>query len=274
MSRDPDHHHRHSIRLRGYDYSQPGAYFITVWDDLPRHFPSIIVDALVIMPNHVRGIIILTECPTTSTPPGAETAPLRPPTVGEIVAHFKPHHIDPTGRGDRAPTAADRGGDRGVLQVRVCGLDQPRTRRAGRGRVAAQLQRPHHPRDGVTCRVPEVHCVEPGSLGGRQGEREETVTHRSSHRRGVVSAPRGGGCAGNQRTTGRGRGAVSGPRGGGCAGNQRTTGRGRGAVSAPLVGSQRTVCRRDAISAPLVGLLHAPSSPRRSFPSRMSATRA
>jgi len=118
MSRDRDHHHRHSTRLRGYNYSQPGAYFITVcthrrvrmfgevvgvevrpseagrmvqstWDDLPRHFPSITVDALVIMPNHVHGIIILTECPTTSTLPDAETAPLRPPTVGEIVAHLK-----------------------------------------------------------------------------------------------------------------------------------------------------------------------------------------
>ena len=27
---DPDRHHRHSIRLEGYDYSQPGAYFVTV----------------------------------------------------------------------------------------------------------------------------------------------------------------------------------------------------------------------------------------------------
>jgi putative transposase len=27
---DPDQHHRRSIRLRGYDYMQVGAYFITI----------------------------------------------------------------------------------------------------------------------------------------------------------------------------------------------------------------------------------------------------
>ena len=30
MPFDPDIHHRRSIRLRGYDYSQAGAYFVTV----------------------------------------------------------------------------------------------------------------------------------------------------------------------------------------------------------------------------------------------------
>src|SRR5580765_4981499 len=30
MPYDPDRHHRRSIRLRGYDYSQAGAYFVTV----------------------------------------------------------------------------------------------------------------------------------------------------------------------------------------------------------------------------------------------------
>ena len=30
MKFDPEIHHRHSIRLRGYNYSQPGAYFVTI----------------------------------------------------------------------------------------------------------------------------------------------------------------------------------------------------------------------------------------------------
>lgn len=30
MTYDPQRHHRRSIRLRGYDYPQPGAYFITI----------------------------------------------------------------------------------------------------------------------------------------------------------------------------------------------------------------------------------------------------
>ena len=30
MKFDPKIHHRRSIRLKGYDYSQPGAYFVTI----------------------------------------------------------------------------------------------------------------------------------------------------------------------------------------------------------------------------------------------------
>jgi putative transposase len=30
MKYDPTKHHRHSIRLKGYDYTQPGAYFVTI----------------------------------------------------------------------------------------------------------------------------------------------------------------------------------------------------------------------------------------------------
>lgn len=86
MSYDPDRHHRRSIRLRDYDYSQAGAYFITIctqgrecpfgeivdgtmilngagrmvekcWHDIPAHFPDIELDEFVVMPNHVHGIL-------------------------------------------------------------------------------------------------------------------------------------------------------------------------------------------------------------------------
>jgi hypothetical protein len=33
MPFDPDRHHRRSIRLRGYDYAQAGAYFVTICTD-------------------------------------------------------------------------------------------------------------------------------------------------------------------------------------------------------------------------------------------------
>ncbi len=90
MAYDPEKHHRRSIRLKGYDYTQPGAYFITIcthgreclfgeiidgemhlneagqivvqtWQDLPNHVPNVQLDAFVVMPNHVHGIIIITE---------------------------------------------------------------------------------------------------------------------------------------------------------------------------------------------------------------------
>jgi len=85
---DVSKHHRRSIRLRGYDYAQAGAYFVTivtrdrvclfgevvngemllndrggliqsVWDELPDHYPGVKCDAFIVMPNHVHGIIVL-----------------------------------------------------------------------------------------------------------------------------------------------------------------------------------------------------------------------
>jgi hypothetical protein len=81
MPYDPDRHHRRSIRLQGYDYTQPGAYFVTIctqqraclfedprlrgiaercWKALAHHRSPIILDAWVVMPNHVHGIIVIT----------------------------------------------------------------------------------------------------------------------------------------------------------------------------------------------------------------------
>jgi len=105
MTYNPDKHHRRSIRLQGYDYSQSGAYFVTIctfqreclfgeiadetirlgnygavvqtcWDDLPNHYSNVESDLFVVMPNHVHGIIVLSD-----TTPDAR-AGLRPaPTV-------------------------------------------------------------------------------------------------------------------------------------------------------------------------------------------------
>ena len=80
MKYDPRRHHRRSIRLKGYDYAQAGAYFVTictkgrecvledsvvegiilaVWHALPAWFPTIELDEFVIMPNHVHLIVWL-----------------------------------------------------------------------------------------------------------------------------------------------------------------------------------------------------------------------
>ncbi len=88
MTYNPAKHHRHSIRLKGYDYSQAGLYFITIccqdricrfghvengemvlnelgmvayneWAKLPERFPNIELDVFQIMPNHIHGIIAL-----------------------------------------------------------------------------------------------------------------------------------------------------------------------------------------------------------------------
>lgn len=81
MNYDPDKHHRRSIRLHGYDYTQPGAYFVTIctqnkeclfvdpvlrsvvatyWQAIPRHATNVNLDAWVVMPNHAHGIFVMT----------------------------------------------------------------------------------------------------------------------------------------------------------------------------------------------------------------------
>jgi putative transposase len=90
MNYNPDIHHRRSIRLRGYDYTRAGAYFLTActyareclfgqiaggdlhlsayglialecWQSIPEHCPSVDLDAFVVMPNHVHGILVLAD---------------------------------------------------------------------------------------------------------------------------------------------------------------------------------------------------------------------
>jgi putative transposase len=87
---DPNIHHRKSIHLKGYDYSQAGLYFITIcvqdrkclfgeifgsdgkmvlneagkiadecWLEIPKHFPNTVLHEHIIMPNHVHGIVEL-----------------------------------------------------------------------------------------------------------------------------------------------------------------------------------------------------------------------
>lgn len=96
MSYNPKIHHRKSIRIQGYDYSQEGLYFITIcthnreclfgnvgvqnleplqpqppkmilngaghaanecWLKIPEHFPNVVLHEHIVMPNHVHGII-------------------------------------------------------------------------------------------------------------------------------------------------------------------------------------------------------------------------
>jgi putative transposase len=74
--------------LRGYDYGQPGSYFVTIctkdqdyffgevrggvmglndlgciahacWAEIPDHFPRVEMDAFIVMPNHVHALIAL-----------------------------------------------------------------------------------------------------------------------------------------------------------------------------------------------------------------------
>ena len=115
---------RRSIRLKDYDYAQEGAYCVTIctqhrtclfgmvngdgdmeldvigqvvvdcWQAIPNHFPQVELDAFVVMPNHLHGILIINQ--GTGVGVGAtHVSPLREPrgpnkgSLGAIVGSFK-----------------------------------------------------------------------------------------------------------------------------------------------------------------------------------------
>jgi REP element-mobilizing transposase RayT len=109
---------RKNLRLPGYDYSQPGVYFVTIctakrehrfgtidagqmflndagtvvkqtWIDLRRRFPHVILDDFVVMPNHLHGIVVLRSLTPKRKPGAASGAPTRMATLSAIVRAFK-----------------------------------------------------------------------------------------------------------------------------------------------------------------------------------------
>lgn len=108
MPYNPDRPRRNSLRLKGYDYTQPGAYFVTLctknreclfgkivggiaqlneygnivvqsWQWLEQQYSYVELDAWVVMPNHLHGIIIITD--TSSN--------MKRKTLGRLVGAFK-----------------------------------------------------------------------------------------------------------------------------------------------------------------------------------------
>ncbi len=115
----PDH--RRSIRLKNYDYSAKGAYFITVctwnkkclfgeitsgtmrlsqagetaakcWEEIPVHFPQVTPDTFVIMPNHLHGILIIKDVHVGAknfSPKKGHRPRGTSKTIGSVIRGFK-----------------------------------------------------------------------------------------------------------------------------------------------------------------------------------------
>ncbi len=121
MNYNPKNHHRRSIRLREFDYSQSGWYYVTLctqnkkclfgeissgkvilneygkiveeeWLKTKVIRKNIELDYYCIMPNHLHGIIIIENKIKNNTPVGAtrRVAPtLQPNSLGSIIGQFK-----------------------------------------------------------------------------------------------------------------------------------------------------------------------------------------
>ena len=121
MKYDPDKHRRRSIRLKNYDYTQVGAYFVTIctsnreclfgeivdgemrlnewgevvaqtWRWLTQQYWYVELDEWVVMPNHLHGIITIGDKVETCRG-GSRTAPttdtIKRKSLGRLIGAFK-----------------------------------------------------------------------------------------------------------------------------------------------------------------------------------------
>ena len=133
MKYTPAIHHRRSIRLKGYDYSQAGMYFVTICVDVgangirPHIFGDVVngemvlndvgkiaynewyktcnirsnvqLDAFVVMPNHIHGIIVITDDGrgVSHTPTNAPHTPINELPINELPINELPINELPNG---------------------------------------------------------------------------------------------------------------------------------------------------------------------------------
>ena len=133
---------RRSPRLRGYDYRQPAAYFVTVstkdrapvfgvirdatvelndtgeiirsvWQSLPGRFPGVTVDQFIVMPDHVHGIVHLAGAgvmnPAPTAPGSAGVMSPAPTAPGAGVMNPAPTEPGSAGVMNPAPTEPGAG---------------------------------------------------------------------------------------------------------------------------------------------------------------------
>jgi REP element-mobilizing transposase RayT len=130
MAYNPAKHHRRSIRLKGYDYTQPGMYFVTIcayqkqclfgdiingqmqlnqygsivaqtYQWLSQRYPYVDLDKWIVMPNHLHGIIVITDtprrggsrhrrCSEASAPTtNNQNHTIKPKPLGRLIGAFK-----------------------------------------------------------------------------------------------------------------------------------------------------------------------------------------
>jgi putative transposase len=121
MKYNPNLHYRRSIRLKEYDYTSPGAYFVTIctfnrkcffgdvrdervilsavgekaktfFREIPKHFETITLDEFVVMPNHLHGIIVIQNVGVQNFEPLQRHSAFQhivPKSLGSVIRAYK-----------------------------------------------------------------------------------------------------------------------------------------------------------------------------------------
>ena len=119
MAVSPEIEFRRHVRMRAFDYRSCYVYFVTVctlnrecvfgtiandamslsrrgmmvrdcWNDIPNHHAHVELDAFVVMPNHVHGILMFVADPVGATP-ASRPSPAGPSSgsLGAVVGSYK-----------------------------------------------------------------------------------------------------------------------------------------------------------------------------------------
>jgi len=121
MEHNPDLRNRRSVRLKEYDYSQPGAYFVTIctydrncffgkvvnerlilsavgskarifFRGIAEHFNNVALDEYIVMPNHLHGIIVIQDVGVQNFEPLQRHNAFQhviPKSLGSIIRAYK-----------------------------------------------------------------------------------------------------------------------------------------------------------------------------------------
>jgi putative transposase len=198
MKYNPKIHHRRSIRLRGYDYSRAGAYFITIcthdrrhifgqikkgemilneygeiayneWEKLTERWPHIELGAFQIMPNHTHGIIIIHDVPVGAPLAGAQNDGAR--NFGTPVSGT------PEFRAPESGTPEFRAPESGTPEFRAPESGTPEFRAPARGAPTMRTQWAEKPMIGQIVGAYKS-CTATGCLKIAQSKQPEIVLGR------------------------------------------------------------------------------------------------
>jgi hypothetical protein len=195
MKYNPNIHHRRSIRLKGYDYSQNGLYFITICTQNREHLfgtitngqmalnpmgeiahnewfktasmrPNIRLHEFIVMPNHIHGIIEIIPTP----PHPVRTHCMRPPDM--------PNHgqSERLGRVQRAPTNAATTDNHGQSEP-------------GHGQHAGDIVRAHCMRPHDAPPITNNHGQRAPTVGDIVRGYKSAVTKRINEIRNISGVP-------------------------------------------------------------------------------------